>query len=239
VTLQDAAPLAVSVDMKSLAPATTAALTPAPAAPTPPAPTAPTPALKQETAKKEAKKSEPKQEPKKEPVKEPKQEPKREPPAPAPTPAPQYGPDVAAGSIKIGSSPSGADVFVNAEHRGVTPITVTGIRPGAVSILVNKEGKSRFSQKVNLKPGETLDLGTVKLGELFGEVSIDSSPSHAKIFFDGGDIGAKTPVTVRKVRRDKTHSLKLVLEGYKTWERSFDMGDTESKKFDVQLEREE
>lgn len=139
-------------------------------------------------------------------------------------------------SIKVSSDPSGAEVFVNAEYKGTTPVTVTGIRPGTVSILVNKEGKARYSQKINLKPGEKKDLGTVKLGELYGSVSISSIPSRATVIFDGEDIGAKTPVTIKKVRRDKQHTIKLVLSGYKTWERTFDMQDTEEKKFNVSLE---
>ncbi len=141
-----------------------------------------------------------------------------------------------AATLKVNSDPSGAEVFVNAEYKGATPLTITGIRPGSVSLLVNKEGKSRYSQKISLKPGEKKDIGTVRLGELYGQVSISSTPSRASVIFDGEDIGAKTPVTIRKVRRDKQHTVKLVLSGYKAWERSFDMNDTEDKKFNVMLE---
>ncbi|PIR18201.1 MAG: hypothetical protein COV46_00880 [Deltaproteobacteria bacterium CG11_big_fil_rev_8_21_14_0_20_49_13] len=139
-------------------------------------------------------------------------------------------------TLSLSSDPSGAEVFVNAEFRGTTPITITSLQPGTVRLLINKEGKARYSQKVSLKPGEKKNLGTVKLGELYGSVSISSSPSRARVIFDGEDIGAKTPVTIKKVRRDKQHNIKLVLGGYRAWERSFDMQDADDKKFNVIME---
>jgi hypothetical protein len=174
--------------------------------------------------------------------------PKPEPAKPEPTeppkvtkeaPQPTYPASAEPASIKVSSSPSGAEVFINAEYKGTTPVTVTGIRPGTVSLLVNKEGKARFSQKFSLKPGEKLDVGTVKLGDIFGSVSITSVPSGAKVIFDGEDIGARTPLTVKKVRRDKQHTVQVVLKGFKTWERTFEMaGDEDDKKFSVTLEEE-
>lgn len=139
-------------------------------------------------------------------------------------------------TLKISSNPSGAEVFINAEYKGTTPITIANLNPGTLSVLVNKEGRSRFSQKISVKPGEKKDLGTVKLGNVYGSISINSTPSRAAIILDGEDIGAKTPVTIKKVRRDKQHTIKLILKGYKDWERSFDMSDTDDKKFNVTLE---
>lgn len=195
--------------------------------------------------KKEEKKAEPK--PVEKVVKEEKKaEPKAKPepkPEPAPKPAvkeekaPTYASSAQPAGIRINSNPGGAEVFINGEYKGTTPATISDIRPGTVSVLVNKEGKSRFSQKISLSPGETKDLGTVKLGDIFAAVSISSSPSGAKVYFDGADIGARTPLTIKKVRRDQKHSLKLELNGYQTWESSFEIGDADEKKFNVTLEK--
>ncbi len=150
-----------------------------------------------------------------------------------------YPPSAEPASLKVSSSPSGAEVFINAEYKGTTPITISGIKPGTVSLLVNKEGKARSSQNINLKPGEKADVGTVKLGDIFGSVSVSSTPSGAKVIFDGDDIGARTPLTIKKVRRDKQHSIQVVLKGFKTWERTFSMaGEEDDKKFSVTLEEE-
>jgi len=141
-------------------------------------------------------------------------------------------------SIRIASDPSGADIFINAEHRGTTPATISGIRPGQVSLLVNKEGRARISKKITLRSGEKLDLGTLKLGSLFGTLSIKSIPSGAKVYLDGNDIGARTPVSVKRVQTDKQHTIKLMLPGYRDWEKSFDMEGQDEKKFNVSLEEE-
>lgn len=165
-------------------------------------------------------------------------------PQPTPQPAPiakaepQYASTSAPASLKVASDPSGAEVFIDGEYKGTTPVAVSGIRPGSISLLINKEGKARSSQKISLQPGEAKDLGTVKLGELYGSVSIVTNPSRADIFFDGENIGAKSPVTVKKVRRDKSHSLKVVLKGYKVWESAFDMEGGNEKKFNITLEKE-
>lgn len=161
-----------------------------------------------------------------------------QPAKPAPAQTPSYGADAASATLRIASDPNGAEIFINGEYKGTTPTTISGIKPGTVSLLINKEGKSRSSQAVSLSPGESKDMGTVKLGELYGSVSITSSPSRASVIFDGEDIGAKTPVTVKKVRRDKQHSVKLNLEGYKVWERNFDMEGANEKKFNITLEKE-
>jgi serine/threonine protein kinase len=216
VVLKDGSPMEISLELISTKPELPTATPPVTAAPPSVADKPPTP------------KSAPKPEETKPPATATKEPAK--PPAEAPI-------DGAPATIKIQSSPSGAEVFINAEYKGTTPVTISNVRPGSVSILINKEGRARSSQKLILKPGESLDLGTVKLGDLYGTVSISSSPSRAAVIFDGEDIGAKTPVTIKKVRRDKQHAVKLILEGYEPWERSFDMSDTDDKKFNVMLEK--
>ncbi|PIU58448.1 MAG: hypothetical protein COS89_00335 [Deltaproteobacteria bacterium CG07_land_8_20_14_0_80_38_7] len=140
------------------------------------------------------------------------------------------------GRIRISSKPTGAQVFINSYYKGDTPITVE-VRPGKVSVLVNKEGHLRYSKKVSVKPGQKVDLTNINLGGLYGEVSLSSSPSRAKVIFDNKEISAKTPVTIRKVRRDQPHTIMLKLKGYKVWSRSFNMEDGD-KDFNVTLESE-
>lgn len=155
-------------------------------------------------------------------------------PAPAPEPAVTDGTKLA--TLRLSSEPSGAEVFVDAEFKGTTPVTINNVKPGSVNLVVNKEGKIKYTQKVSVKAGEKKDLGTIKLGDLYGTVSITSTPPRAAIIFDGENIGVKTPVTIKNVRRDKQHNIKLVLDGYKAWEKSFTMNDVEDKKFNIMME---
>ena len=61
-------------------------------------------------------------------------------------------------------------------------------------------------------------------------------PSGATVIFDG-ETTKRTPVTIRRVPRDRSHTLRIRLEGYREWETAVNLSDRENKKFDVQLER--
>lgn len=137
--------------------------------------------------------------------------------------------------IKIASNPSGAEVFINAEYKGKTPLTAS-VQPGSVSIIVNKEGLARYSRKITVRPGEKVNLTDINLSDLYGEVSLSSVPPRANVVFDGQAIPAKTPVTIRKVRRDQQHSVSISLPGYRTWSTSFSM-DGGDKSFNAILEQ--
>jgi serine/threonine protein kinase len=124
------------------------------------------------------------------------------------------------GKIKISSSPSGADVFVNTEYKGKTPLTVSA-PAGTATVLISKEGGARTSRTVTVEAGKTVNLSNIKLGDLYGEVSLSSEPPAAQVTFDGQNIPARTPVTIRKVRTDRNHTVTISLPGYKPWTRSF------------------
>ncbi len=140
-------------------------------------------------------------------------------------------------SLSVSSEPSGAEVYINSELKGTTPLKVTGLSPGNVRVIVSKEGAMKYSTTVHLGSGESKSLGTIKLGDPYGEISVRSTPPRATVIFDGESIGARTPVTIRRVPRDRAHSLKVELDGYRSWSSSVSLKDSDSKKYDVMLEK--
>ncbi|PIR21002.1 MAG: hypothetical protein COV45_03815 [Deltaproteobacteria bacterium CG11_big_fil_rev_8_21_14_0_20_47_16] len=163
----------------------------------------------------------------------PQPKPKEEPTKPAEQPKKAIAGGV--GTIKVSSSPSGADVFINGEMRGTTPTTVSGVSSGTVKIIVSKEGQARYTTQVSLNPGETKNLGTVTLGNIYGEVSVSSSPAGASVSLDGTNYGT-TPINIRKVKRDRPHRIRITLDGHQPWERAFTFDNDDVKKFNVSLE---
>ena len=161
-------------------------------------------------------------------IKKPAEEPVKEPAKPAATGG--------EGSIRITSNPSGADVFVNGEKQGITPVTVRA-RAGTVKVLVTK-GDDRLPcrQTISLQAGAESKIDC-PLGDLFGKVEVSSSPPRAEVFFNGKKLNGKTPLTIEKVKRDRAHTIRLEMNGFKPWERSFDLEDRENKAFNVELER--
>lgn len=152
-------------------------------------------------------------------------------PKPLPPPAPIIGGE---GSIRVTSSPSGADIFVDGVNVGQTPATIKA-KSGAVRVLVTEGGETLpCRQTVQVQPGKTSSV-TCALGALFGQISINSSPPRAEVYLDGKLLG-KTPIVVKKVKRDQEHTLRLVLEGFRPWSHSFQLQDREKKSFNVELE---
>lgn len=78
----------------------------------------------------------------------------------------------------------------------------------------------------------------VVTGKPLGEIQIGSRPSRALIYLDGNSLGIKTPVTIGNIPRNRSHRVKLVLEGYKTWEGTVDLSSDDKKSINVRLEKE-
>ena len=56
--------------------------------------------------------------------------------------------------LKIGSTPSGAEVSIDGERRGRTPLTVTGLCGGDRDVLVDGGEGGTWSERIRLAPGQ-------------------------------------------------------------------------------------
>lgn len=89
------------------------------------------------------------------------------PAAPAPAAPPAVSETTNTGSIKIQSTPAGAEVLLITEAvggasppepRGTTPTTITDLAPGAYTVHLEKPGYKFFQKSVQIKPGETATI---------------------------------------------------------------------------------
>lgn len=113
--------------------------------------------------------------------------------------------------LRIETSPTGAVAVINGAPRGQTPMTLTGLKPGPLSILARKEGYHDARQSVSLSPG---DRKTVKLelAELTGLILVHSTPGEAEVTLDGAFRG-KTPLMMPDCPAGE-HRLKISRPGY-------------------------
>ncbi|MBI4224554.1 MAG: PEGA domain-containing protein, partial [Deltaproteobacteria bacterium] len=138
-------------------------------------------------------------------------------------------------SIRVTSSPAGADVFVNGEHKGTTPASLK-VPAGSVKVMVSK-GADMLPCRWSLLLGAGLTENmNCTLGALFGKININSYPPRADVYLNGQKMGG-TPMIIKKVQRDKSHTLRVELPGYKPWVKAFDLQDSENKSFNVELEK--
>ncbi len=106
-------------------------------------------------------------------------------------PAPQVG------QLAIISQPTGAEVIVDQQPRGVTPLTLS-LPSGAHTVLLNRGDVSR-SFEVNIKAGAEVlhhvDLEPRQVAAQGGQLVVTSDPAGARVSVDGQARGV-SPVTV-------------------------------------------
>lgn len=96
-------------------------------------------------------------------------------------------------SVTIETTPEdGAIVVIQGEEKGTTPLTLTGLKPGTLDIVLKKENYKRKAETLILKPGEHTRY-TFNLEPLQGYVSFETEPPGADVILDGQVIG-KTPI---------------------------------------------
>ena len=74
---------------------------------------------------------------------------------------------VAAGRLLVRSSPGGAEVFVNGERRGVTPLALRDLPYGAYAVRVVRAGFAPIEQRVAIdagRPARSLELTLTRGG---------------------------------------------------------------------------
>lgn len=118
----------------------------------------------------------------------------------------------APGLLELGSVPGGANVTLDGDFLGQTPLTVE-IAPGrAHALAVSKPGYERYDDSVEMSSGSR-DARSVTLKPQLGEVRLRISPAHAAVRIDGKPLekGLKS-VSLPAVE----HTVEVSLDGYAT-----------------------
>ena len=116
----------------------------------------------------------------------------------------------AAGMLTLTSIPSGANVTLDGEFQGQTPLDLD-ISPGREQRLVlSKPGYRRHSARIELNPGAS-EQRDIKLVAQLGEVRFDISPANALLRIDGRPSGRGSQTLSLPAFE---HSVEAVLEGH-------------------------
>ncbi|WP_181391707.1 PEGA domain-containing protein [Methanospirillum lacunae] len=62
------------------------------------------------------------------------------------------------GALSVQSNPSGAGVYLDNEYKGITPVTLQGVRVGSHSVLIKTDGYSSYNGDVNIIPDQASGL---------------------------------------------------------------------------------
>jgi hypothetical protein len=118
------------------------------------------------------------------------------------------------GTLSITSSPSNAEVFVDGQFAGFTPVQ-WGERPGNVTVEVRRGGYETETRRVQVRPGTTTDVRfDLRAIVRDGTVTFSSDPRGADVYVEGRFVGS-TP-TNRIDFAPGTYTARFELPGYTT-----------------------
>jgi hypothetical protein len=123
---------------------------------------------------------------------------------PPPTPAGSTG------TLTVTVVQEGAEVYVDEQLVGTSPVAPQELPPGTHTVRVRMPGYSEYSDVITVERGAVADM-PVELFALSEALSITTTPPGAHVFVDGNFMG-QTPVEVDLV--DGTHSVRVTLHGY-------------------------
>ncbi|MHC4321252.1 MAG: PEGA domain-containing protein, partial [Planctomycetota bacterium] len=121
------------------------------------------------------------------------------------------------GSIVMSSKPTKAEVFIDGNNAGVTPVTINSIKPGKHFVEVNLDGYETWSKEISVEAEKEISL-TAELTTKYGSISLGSKPTKAKIYLDSIEIST-TPASLRSVPHG-THLVEVRMDGYNVWKKS-------------------
>ncbi len=141
-------------------------------------------------------------------------------------------------NVQIGSKPAGAEVFLDSESRGTTPLTIPEVAPGKHMLAMKLEGYPDHSEEISADASNPPQVfhDFVAAKEALnpkGSISIDSEPPGAVVYIDGTKKG-KTPLEVSELR-PAGYTVALKLDGYENLQKEITLQPDESLRISLNL----
>ncbi len=130
------------------------------------------------------------------------------------------------GVAHVKSEPEGAEVILNGISRGVTPVTVSDIPNGRLSLVLKKGGYKTVSREISINAGDTQNL-YIKMDALPGTLNLTSVPAGARFYIDGSPRGVG-PLRLADLEPERNYTVRAELEGHAPLERGVFVGNGES-----------
>jgi hypothetical protein len=138
--------------------------------------------------------------------------------------------------LRITTNPDKADVFVDDDRKGTTPLTLKNITPGEHSLTISKDGYEKRSEKFNIASGEkkSVEYPLTQIPiQVKATLSVNTSPSGAQLILDGTRVG-NTPASIENIAPG-THSLTISKVGYENRNEQLSIASGEKKTVEYPL----
>lgn len=131
-------------------------------------------------------------------------------------------PQQSTGSLRITSSPSGAEVYVDDTYRGYTPVTVGSLSAGRHTVRLYLSGYQDLTRTAEVYAGSEAVLQatmTPVYQPTTGDILVSSVPDGAAIYLDGGYRGITLQGNAFDISgvSPGTHTISLLKSGYQDY----------------------
>lgn len=147
------------------------------------------------------------------------------------TPEPPPPPTATTGTMTVSVVQEGAEVYIDEQLIGTSPIAPRPLSPGSHTIRVRLPGYSEYSDVITIERGATADV-PVELFALAEALTVTTTPPGAHVFVDGNFAG-ETPVEVDLA--DGHHSVRITSHGYEEVVRELDAESGRREVIDVTM----
>jgi len=136
-------------------------------------------------------------------------------------------------AVSVTSEPADAELLVNGESRGRTPLAIE-LMAGSHQLELRRAGYKPWLTDLQLKPGTPVEIGPVKLGVPDGRLVVRSRPAGANVTI-GGAYRGRTPLEI-EVRPDIVQAITISRDGYESASRELSVASGAREVLDVNLE---
>lgn len=141
-------------------------------------------------------------------------------------------PPPATASINVSSEPAAAQVYLNHQLRGTSPIVIDALPAGTYLVTLSKPGFEDYNKTVDLNEGIHFPV-QAELEAVRGLLLVHSAPNGAEVSIDGASFGV-TPLLVTSLRLG-LHRVRLSATGFQPKEVEVELTDRSPRKISLDL----
>lgn len=139
-----------------------------------------------------------------------------------------------AGVLMVSSVPPGAEVRLDDEIVGKTPLTLENVRTGRHALSFELPGYARHFDNINISAGQRLEVHST-LEEVGGGLRVKSRPAGAIVYINGSRLGT-TPLATGEIIEPGSYSLRVSLDGFSDYVQPLTIEAERTAKLRVRLE---
>ncbi len=138
-------------------------------------------------------------------------------------------------SLSFQSNPSGAEIRINGELSGNTPMKLSTLKPGSYHIEISKPGFEGFVKRIRLDDRMEEVINTILI-PLEGGILVTKDPPSATIVLDGKQIpdNHSPSVDLKNISVGK-HRIEIAKSGYSSFKQEVDIKKNEILNLNAQL----